>query len=107
MIDTKCEQCGVCCKLFLINLNEDEYYSGIYKTINSDFGPCISYDEVEKFGLNFLEQNKDGSCIYLKGKGCSIHSVRPQVCRDFFCTTKDPEYADMVKEINEYKHKDR
>lgn len=103
MTERNCKMCGVCCKLFLINLNEDEYYSGKFSTVNSEFGHYMDFNEVEKYALNFLEQNTDGSCIYLKNNGCSIHEFRPQVCRNFICTTTDPQYADMVKEINKYK----
>lgn len=101
----KCEQCGVCCKLFLINLNEDEYYSGKFQTVNADFGPLVNFTEAESLGLNFLEQKEDGSCFYLKQNGCSIHEMRPQVCRNFFCRTTNPKYAQMVKEIAEFKSK--
>ena len=33
----KCLQCGVCCKLFYINLTEEEYKSGDYRTQFDEF----------------------------------------------------------------------
>ena len=33
-----CSQCGVCCKLFVINLNKEEYNSKEYKTVFEKFG---------------------------------------------------------------------
>ena len=52
---------------------------------------CISYDiialdsnEVEHFGVPRILIGSDG-CQYLEKGRCSIHSERPQVCRDFDC----------------------
>jgi Fe-S-cluster containining protein len=52
---------------------------------------CISYDilalesrEVEHFGVPHILIGSDG-CQYLEKGRCSIHSERPQVCRDFDC----------------------
>ena len=88
-----CNGCGLCCKLFLINLSKEEYLSGKYKTM---FG---EHDLPAKYGANFLSQKTDGSCIYLKGNECSIHADRPKVCRDFFCTTKAKRFVGIVKII--------
>lgn len=94
-----CDQCGVCCKLFMINLNEKEYRSGNYKTIFAEFGLTEDFAEAELTGANLLAQNEDESCIYLKEGKCSIHQNRPQVCREFFCDSTDPWYGKMIKKI--------
>jgi Fe-S-cluster containining protein len=99
-----CDQCGTCCKLFLINLSEQEYLSGKYQTVNSEFGGIKDFAEAEKYGLNFLAQKEDGSCIYLMGQRCSIHDHRPQVCRNFFCKGTEPEFETMRREIKAYKN---
>ena len=80
----KCNQCGVCCKLFMINLTEEEYKSGRYKTMFEEFGIVEDFEEAEMTGANILTQNDDGSCIYLKEGKCSIHDERPKSCRNFF-----------------------
>jgi putative endonuclease len=98
MID-KCFQCGICCRLFLINLNEEEYKSGEYKTELKKFGLINDFKSAKAYGANILKQNKDGSCIYLKDKKCSIHKTRPQVCREFFCTSKLKKYKNMIEQI--------
>ena len=100
-----CVQCGVCCRLFLINLDETEYKSGKYKTIFDDIISIDNFDEASECGANLLAQNKDGSCIYLKNNSCSIHDIRPQVCREYFCNSKESKFKDMHKTIARYKER--
>ena len=98
----KCIQCGVCCKIFLITLTEEEYRSGKYKTMFSEFGMVEDFEEAEKNGANILAQQDDGSCIYLKNGKCSIHEDKPSACKAFFCESKDPEFAEMISKVKEY-----
>ncbi len=98
-----CFECGVCCKLFLINLNEEEYKSGKYKTQFEEFGLIDDFEEAELCGANIIKQKKGGSCIYLKNGKCSIHSIRPSSCRSFFCMSKNKDFKAMIKMINDYK----
>lgn len=86
-----CSGCGVCCRLFLINLSKKEFESGKYQTM------------YQENGLFLLSQNPDGNCIYLINGKCSIHPTRPQVCRHFFCTSKARKFAGMVKIIKDSK----
>lgn len=95
----ECKQCGICCKLFLINLSEEEYKSKTYKTQFDEY--TDDFEEAELCGMNILAQNEDGSCIYLKDGKCSIHERRPQVCRNFFCESGEPK--SMVEKIKAYK----
>ncbi len=97
-----CDQCGVCCKLFVINLNEEEYKSKKYKTVFEEFG-LVEFREAELIGANLLAQKEDDSCIYLKDGKCSIHHDRPQSCRRFFCDSKDSWFKSMIKKIKKYK----
>ena len=94
-----CSQCGVCCRLFLINLNPEEYKSCRYKTQFEEFGLTSDFMEAEMCGANIITQKKDGSCFYLADGKCSIHSARPQSCRNFFCSSKDPEFKTMIEKI--------
>ena len=91
----------------MINLNEEEYNSGKYKTIFEGFNikKINDFKEIELIGANILAQNNDESCIYLKEGKCSIHKIRPQVCRNFFCDSKDPWFSVMIKKIKDYKKK--
>ncbi|MBU0666220.1 MAG: YkgJ family cysteine cluster protein [Nanoarchaeota archaeon] len=99
----KCISSGVCCELFLINLNEDEYKSGKYKTEFEEFGIVKNFIEAELTGMNLLKQKNAGGCIYLKDKKCTIHNTRPKVCRKFFCTSDKEEFKEMIIKINRVK----
>ena len=99
----KCNQSGVCCKLFLINLDEEEYKSKQFQTVFEEH--IENWKEAEEYGAHFLKQKKDGSCIYLKDNLCSIHNERPKVCREFFCASSNPKFKEMVTKVNEYKTK--
>ena len=94
----KCLQSGVCCRLFLINLNEKEYLSGQFHTVFEEFG-LMKFSEAELAGANFLKQKADGSCIYLENNKCTTHKNRPQVCREFFCDSKEDKFQGMIQEI--------
>jgi len=99
----KCFKCGICCKLFLINLTDKEYRSGKYKTQFGMFGLVEDFSEAEMCAANIIEQKEDGSCIYLKGNKCSIHKTRPKSCRAFFCASKDKTFKTMIDKIKEIK----
>ncbi|OGK56321.1 hypothetical protein A3J15_02620 [Candidatus Roizmanbacteria bacterium RIFCSPLOWO2_02_FULL_38_10] len=97
----KCFQCGICCRLFLVNLSEDEYHSGKYKTQLKEFGTIDDFDKATECGANILKQKENGSCIYLKGNKCNIHKTRPQVCREFFCTSNLKKFRYMIEQTEE------
>ena len=102
MVDT-CFECGICCKLFLINLNEEEYNSLRYKTQFEEFGLVKDFLEAEMCGSNIIKQHEDGSCFYLEKGKCSIHSSRPKACQAFFCNSKKKTFKEMIRMIDEYK----
>jgi Fe-S-cluster containining protein len=96
----KCFQCGACCQLFLINLDESEYKSGKYQTMFGRSWITENFSKAQKYGLNLLAQKKDGSCVYLKNNSCKIHVDRPSVCRKFFCQSKSLKFANMRNMID-------
>lgn len=95
-----CTQCGLCCRIFLINISEEEYKSGKYKTQFEEYGLVDDFKKASSYGANIIKQNKDGSCIYLKNNKCSIHGIRPQVCREFFHTSKLKKFKGMIEQID-------
>jgi Fe-S-cluster containining protein len=99
----ECDQCGVCCKLFLINLTEKEYKSRKYKTQFEKFGLVNDFEEAEMCGANIITQKKDGSCIYQKDNKCSIHAKRPEACKSFFCKSNNSKFKDMIEMIKKHK----
>jgi Fe-S-cluster containining protein len=96
-----CNGCGLCCKLFLINLSKEEYQSGKYRIMFEQYGLMADFGEAKKCGANLLAKKDDGSCIYLDGNQCGIHADRPKVCQAFFCTSKAKKFQSMVKIIKE------
>ena len=66
-----------------------------------EHGVVENFKLAQESGANILDQKPDGSCIYLEGNQCSIHSNRPSVCRDFFCTSKAERFTGMVKIIKQ------
>jgi len=98
-----CSQCGICCKLFLINLTKKEWKSGKYNTELKEFDSDNKFEIIQKYGGNILRQNKDGSCIYLNKNICSIHNDRPQFCKDFFCSSTSKKYKNMLDTIRKNK----
>ncbi|MFC1727346.1 YkgJ family cysteine cluster protein [Patescibacteria group bacterium] len=101
----KCHQCGICCRLFYINLSEKEYFSGQYQNQLGDPEVINDYSKASACGANLLKTRGDSSCIYLKNNRCSIHHQRPQVCQEFFCTSKSKKFKGMIKIIERAKQK--
>jgi len=99
----KCNQCGTCCKLFLINLTEEEYISKQFKTQFDEF--VENFEEAELICANIIEQKEDNSCIYQKNNKCSIHNKRPQSCRNFYCQSKNQQFKVMITQINSFRSK--
>ncbi len=79
----ECRQCGECCK----------GYGGTYITeadidAIADFVKCGRKDFIEKFCVKsgekyLIGQKEDGFCHFFKEKLCSIHPVKPKMCREW------------------------
>ena len=102
----KCSQCGVCCRLFLVNLTEEEYRSGKYKTQFEEFGLIDDFHKGITYGINIIKQKEEGNCIYLKANKCSIYKIRPQVCKEFFCNSKLKKFEKMIEQIEKKQNRD-
>ena len=94
---------GVCCRIFHINLDEEEYKSKKFRTQFEEFEFIEDFKEAQEYGAHILAKNEDQSCIYLKNNLCSIHEDMPKVCRKFFCNSTNPQFKDMIKQVNEEK----
>ena len=94
-----CTECGVCCKLFYINLSQKEYESGQYQTIFQSESSVENFNQAKSCGANFLAKKADGGCIYLVDNKCSIHTIRPKVCHPFFCTSQNKKFKSMIEII--------
>jgi Fe-S-cluster containining protein len=69
----KCTMCGNCCRLRIINLTKEDV-----KVLESAGKKGFAEPEGEP-----RLKRVNGKCVFLKDDRCSIHGIRPQVCRDF------------------------
>ena len=99
----RCNSCGLCCKLFYINLSKDEYKYGNYQTIFGDIRKIENFNEAKSCGANLLKKNDKDECVYLVDNKCGIHDKRPAVCRDFFCNSKSKKFQGMREIIENEK----
>ena len=80
---------AMCCRQWVVNLDNDEFRSGLYKTVVFCKLHKDSCKNIKISCMNReyqLERKKDGSCIYLSPNNkCSIYKKRPKVCVDFSC----------------------
>jgi uncharacterized protein len=81
----ECQRCTACCRwpgqvrvtdAELVRLAE---FKGIGE---HEFIQRFTRLRHDRCGL-VLQENPDGSCVFLEGNDCSIQSVKPQHCRDF------------------------
>jgi Fe-S-cluster containining protein len=100
-----CSQCGLCCRLFIINLTKKEWLSDEYETELKKYFATDDFKTIQKYGGNILKQQENGSCIYLHDNLCSIHKKRPQSCRNFYCTSTLKKYKGMISLIKEKRGK--
>lgn len=74
-----CRPCANCCTNVIIRVKEEDILRW-KKENRQDILLCL--EEISP-GAVFMIRKKNGECIFLTEKGCSIHSTRPKVCRDF------------------------
>jgi hypothetical protein len=76
----KCQVCGACCHNKAIRIAP---YEALRLARNLGLTTTEFFQVyVEKGGL-VLRLKPDGSCVFLKPEGCSVHHDRPLVCRLF------------------------
>lgn len=71
-IEVGCGDCVLCCKHSLVPMIDGRDDVSTYETI--------------RIGqMRVLAIKKNGDCVYLGDKGCTIHHRRPTVCRSYSC----------------------
>jgi len=74
-----CWPCANCCTDVIIRVTAEDI--GRWKEEQrQDILLCL--EEITA-GAVFMIRKKNGECIFLTEKGCTIHSTRPKVCRNF------------------------
>lgn len=77
--DVPCGTCSLCCRHELVFVKPE---------LGDATDGLLTVTEVDpttgKPGLRLL-QKPDGSCVHLTEEGCSVHPIRPTICRIFDC----------------------
>lgn len=73
--DFECMMCGNCCRFSIITLN-DEDTRRIEAHGHKDFYEVLDSGEKKLKMAN-------GRCMFVKDDACTIHDIKPEVCRNF------------------------
>lgn len=96
-----CQRCTACCR-----------WPGFVRVTEQEIGAIAAHlgMEEEAFiqdctrlrpnrnGLALIDR-EDGACFFLKGNECSIHSVKPQQCKDFPNAWNFPGWREICEAI--------
>ena len=85
MINYECERCGKCCQWpgeVVISEKEIRAMAEDLDITPFDFTQKHTQIRASRNGLT-LKQDEKGSCVLLKNNSCSVHSSKPQQCKDF------------------------
>jgi uncharacterized protein len=84
-----CFRCGLCCTRYQVLLNPEEAQRiADYLKISVETFRAKYTDPRWPDFDNFLLCHRDGSCVFLRSESnkhfsCSIHTIRPQACRNW------------------------
>ena len=78
-----CKECGECCKGYGGTSVSEKNIKEIARFINADSSEFIKDYCVFTGARYYLTQKEDGFCIFWKNKLCSIHPVKPKMCKDW------------------------
>ena len=85
MIHFKCDRCTNCCNWPGEVVVTDVEIDLMAKQL--DISPQIFIEKYTDLRENrnglTLKNNENGSCVLLKNRNCSVHSIKPKQCRDF------------------------
>ncbi len=99
LADFKCLGCGACCRESgYVRLKKNEPDS-IAVFLNMDINAFIEKHTIltkDRQALSLIEK-KDGSCIFLGSKGCTINPVKPLQCQDFPHKWKFKRFHDICE----------
>lgn len=80
-----CSRCAICCgdtgkktRHILMMKNEAELISKTASRKTAEFAEKITHHQPYVFEMR---KDKEGKCLFLKGRECAIYEFRPLVCR--------------------------
>jgi Fe-S-cluster containining protein len=81
----ECQRCTACCRWpgqVHVTVAEIARLAAFKHVSDYDFIQQFTRLRHDRRGLA-LQENSDGSCVFLEGNDCSVQPVKPQRCRDF------------------------
>ena len=99
----ECQRCNKCCEQpgFVFITGKD--INRIADHLHMQKEAFLELHTFEEEGQRVLKMKEGGACIFLEAQGCSIHSVKPQQCRDFPMKWRDEESFDYCEGIKKLK----
>jgi Fe-S-cluster containining protein len=101
MVFWECQRCAACCR-----------WPGEVKVSDAEIAALARYlglaehEFIQRYTrIRFLRQGlaledqPDGSCIFLEGTDCRVQPVKPQQCRDFPNGWKNRIFQDLCQAI--------
>ena len=98
-----CQRCNECCKKpGFVYLQDGEPERMAQHFGISEFNFINQYCELQDRRKLVLKKLPNEHCVFLNDSGCSIHSVKPQQCRDFPVKWRTPasfDYCEGLRKI--------
>jgi hypothetical protein len=79
----ECKKCGQCCIGDGIVILKDEDINRISDYLKIDREIFLREYATMAGNEYWVKDKENKACVFLKGNGCSIHSVKPIQCRDY------------------------
>jgi len=103
-MDTKCFRCGECCRRYQVLLDHgEETRLAEYLDLSPESFRMQYADTRWPSADKCLVRHVDGGCPFLRIKErdhlCTVHSVKPQPCRDWAADLAKPECIRGLKEV--------
>ncbi len=93
-VSFRCKSCGDCCRIQPPDVDAAEQKEIAAKGFKS-FWDCSDKTEVK-----WIRRKEDGSCLFLNEENkCSVHDVRPAVCRLEPFTVRDYDFERNLIEL--------
>jgi uncharacterized protein len=97
-VNNPCKPCANCCTNVIIRVRDKDIQH--WKDTNR-YDILLCLEEITE-GAVFMIRKKNGECIFLSEKGCTIYDARPEVCRKFPVSTEHAgEFNCKLKEMME------
>ena len=99
-----CQRCTACCcwpgqvRLTEAEITRLAAFRGVGE---SEFIQQFTRLRADRQGLALMEK-PNHECIFLEGKDCSVHAVKPQQCRDFPNRWNFPGFEKLCRAIPQW-----